>query len=1093
MVPSQVRAGAVRPADTTGAAGAGAPGAERFKEVKGMKKRIVGTLMALLLAVTVLPLGAISVTSADVTTGLVTTAYAEEHKNHCICGNNTVADSKHTHDKTKTWEAWDSTSSLPNSGTYYLTGNVTMAKAWEPTGDVELCLNGNTIEFTEAPENINADTNYAAIILKGKKDNQVLTITSCMSGGIIRAANRNLNHGVYMDMPKEKKDCAAAFNYYGNSVTSIFGFRDDGIYVGTGSNLVANIWGGRIAGNSRGVSVRNGVCNMYGGTISSNTVISTIYSSSNGGGVYIDRGATFNMYGGTIEKNSAVCKDTSYGLGGGVAIEGNSVSRSDATTHGTFNMYGGTISGNTAGKNGGGVYVGAGTTFNMTGGTISGNKVEATGGFDGNGGGVYVQDGTFNMDGGLISGNAASESNYADGGGVFVIGNFTMSDGTISGNKAYRGAGVQVGDYYPNGSLGSGTFTMTGGTIGGTTADAANIATYGGGVNVWSAGTFDLRGGSIIGNEANGTVDESGGGVHSNGTFNVSGDPIVKSNTREIQGSTYADNVDSSDKAINVVGVLRDAVEIVVNRTSKTKITGVATYYSAIPNDDGSVTLKAPTGGETDVAVESVSLDKTSLTLVEGNSETLTATVTPDNAINKTVTWSSSNTAVATVENGVVKAVSAGTVTITATAGGKSATCAVTVSAAYVPATAVQLSQETAEIRVGETLQLTATVKPDNATNKTVIWSSGDTEIATVDANGLVTGLKTGEVSIFAITADNRGATCGVTVTAAQTGETKYALTVNNGTGSGEYAEGEVVTITADPAAQGKMFYRWEGADGLEFVGGTAANEATAKFKMPSRTVTLTAAYIPQGVIDIVITPNGGEFTDSMEVTLASTRQLVLSDLKLYYTTDGTGAHDSATRKVYTGPFTLTETCTVNVALYTVSKEDGSERIYTTKSATFTKTGGDTPTPTPTPEAPRYYYSSGSGSTGAGGLSAVQNDPNGKSATDYSGGIYGLLFRTNAALSAFRGVQVDGVTIGGANYSVEGNEVYLKAVYLQTLANGKHTLTVLSGEGDMTAQFTVGGEVSAPKTADAGALAYLGLALSSYVGTALVTRRKTEF
>lgn len=1085
----------MRPADTTGAAGAGPPGAERFKEVKEMKKRIVGTLMALLLAATVLPPGAISVTSADVTTGLVTTAYAEGEHKHCVC-NKSATDSKHTHNKEKTWDAWYDVSSLPESGTYYLTGNVTMAKAWEPTGDVELCLNGNTIEFTEAPENINADTNYAAIILKGAKDNQVLTITSCMSGGIIRAANRNLNHGVYMDMPKEKKDCAATVNYYGNSVTSIYGFRDDGIYVGTGSNLVANIWGGRIAGNSRGVSVRNGVCNMYGGTISSNTVISTIYSSSNGGGVYIDRGATFNMYGGTIEKNSAVCKDTSYGLGGGVAIEGNSVSRSDATTHGTFNMYGGTISGNTAGKNGGGVYVGEGTTFNMYGGTISGNKVEATGGFDGNGGGVYVQDGTFNMDGGLISGNAASESNYADGGGVFVIGNFTMSDGTISGNKAYRGAGVQVGDYYPNGSLGSGTFTMTGGIIGGTTADAANIATYGGGVNVWSTGTFDLRSGSIIGNEANGTVDENGGGVHSNGTFNVSGDPIVKSNTREIQGSTYADNVDSSDKAINVVGALRGAVEIVVNRTSKTKITGVATYYSAIPNDDESVTLRAPTGssgGETDVAVESVSLNKTSLTLVEGNSESLTATVTPDNATNKTVTWSSSNTAVATVENGVVKAVGAGTATITATAGEKSATCAVTVSAAYVPATAVQLSQETAEIRVGETLQLTATVKPDNATDKTVRWSSSNAEIATVDANGLVKGLKTGEVSISAITADNRGATCGVTVTAAQTGETKYALTVNNGTGSGEYAEGEVVTITADPAAQGKMFYRWEGADGLEFVGGTAANEATAKFKMPSHTVTLTAAYIPQGVIDIVITPNGGEFTDSVEVTLASTRQLVLSDLKLYYTTDGTGAHDSATRKVYTGPFTLTETCTVNVALYTVSKEDGSERIYTTKSATFTKTGGDTPTPTPTPEAPRYYYSSGSGSTGAGGLSAVQNDPNGKSATDYSGGIYGLIFKSYANFSSFQGVQVDGKTIDAANYSVEGNEVYLKAVYLQTLANGKHTLTVLSGEGNATAQFTVGGVVSAPKTADAGALAYLGLALSSYVGTALVTRRKKEF
>ena len=1066
MVPSQVRR-AMRPADTTGAAGAGLPGAERFKEVKGMKKRIVGTLMALLLAATVLPPGAISVTSADVTTGLVTTAYAEEHKNHCICGNNTVADSKHTHDKTKTWEAWDSTSSLPNSGTYYLTGNVTMAKAWEPTGDVELCLNGNTIEFTEAPENINADTNYAAIILKGKKDNQVLTITSCMSGGIIRAANRNLNHGVYMHMPKEKKDCAAAFNYYGNSVTSIFGFRDDGIYVGTGSNLVANIWGGRIAGNSRGVSVRNGVCNMYGGTISSNTVISTIYSSSNGGGVYIDRGATFNMYGGTIEKNSAVCKDTSYGLGGGVAIEGNSVSRSDATTHGTFNMYGGTIGENTAGQVGGGVYVGEGTTFNMSGGTISGN--------------------------------AASDGGNAYGGGVYVdsAAKFNMSGGTITANTARSGGGVYVykGDSTQDVAA---EFVMTGGTITGNTAKLND--SYGLGGGVYSLGVFKLSGGTITGNVADGASFTSGGGVWAKNTFEVSGNPVVKGNTRDSKN----DNVKLSH-TIKVTGKLGTDAEIVLNQDANAIIEGDSGNYSKITNNDGSVTLTAPTGssgGETDVAVESVSLDKTSLTLVEGNSETLTATVTPDNAINKTVTWSSSNTAVATVENGVVKAVSAGTVTITATAGGKSATCAVTVSAAYVPATAVQLSQETAEIRVGETLQLTATVKPDNATNKTVIWSSGDTEIATVDANGLVTGLKTGEVSIFAITADNRGATCGVTVTAAQTGETKYALTVNNGTGDGEYAKDEIVTITADPAAANHSFYMWDGAEGLEFVDGTSANKSTVKFKMPNHAVTLTAKYLDTSVLQVIIDPNGGEFTDSVVVTLRPSKELTLSTSKIYYTTDGSHPATSETRKEYTGPFALTDSCKVIASIYRVDigASEPSEPPVDTKYADFVikkgtggETGGDTPTPTPTPEAPRYYYSSGSGSTGAGGLSAVQNDPNSKSATDYSGGIYGLLFRTNAASGALRGVQVDGVTIGAANYSVEGDEVYLKAVYLQTLANGKHTLTVLSDGGDMTAAFTVGGEVSAPKTADAGALAYLGLALSSYVGTALVTRRKKEF
>lgn len=335
-------------------------------------------------------------------------------------------------------------------------------------------------------------------------------------------------------------------------------------------------------------------------------------------------------------------------------------------------------------------------------------------------------------------------------------------------------------------------------------------------------------------------------------------------------------------------------------------------------------------------------------------------------------------------------------------------------------------------------------------------------------------------------------------------GETKYALTVNNGTGSGEYVEGEVVTIAANPAAANHSFYMWDGAEGLEFVDGTSANKSTVKFKMPNHAVTLIAKYLDTSVLQVIIDPNGGEFTDSVVVTLRPSKELTLSTSKIYYTIDGSHPATSETRKEYTGPFTLTDSCKVIASIYRVDigASEPSEPPVDTKYADFVikkgtggETGGDTPTPTPTPtpEAPRYYYSSGSGSTGAGGLSAVQNDPNGKSATDYSGGIYGLLFRTNAALSAFRGVQVDGVTIDAANYSVEGNEVYLKAVYLQTLANGKHTLTVLSGEGDATAQFTVGGVVSAPKTADAGALAYLGLALSSYVGTALVTRRKKEF
>lgn len=120
-----------------------------------------------------------------------------------------------------------------------------------------------------------------------------------------------------------------------------------------------------------------------------------------------------------------------------------------------------------------------------------------------------------------------------------------------------------------------------------------------------------------------------------------------------------------------------------------------------------------------------------------------------------------------------------------------------------------------------------------------------------------------------------------------------------------------------------------------------------------------------------------------------------------------------------------------------------------------------------------------------------------KSATDYSGGIYGLTFRASTGYGSFKGVKVNGKTIGVGNYIAEengGTEIYLKAAYLQTLAPGKYTMTVMTESGEVTTEFTVGGVVTAPKTADAGALVYLAMALSSYTGTALVARkRRKEF
>lgn len=118
--------------------------------------------------------------------------------------------------------------------------------------------------------------------------------------------------------------------------------------------------------------------------------------------------------------------------------------------------------------------------------------------------------------------------------------------------------------------------------------------------------------------------------------------------------------------------------------------------------------------------------------------------------------------------------------------------------------------------------------------------------------------------------------------------------------------------------------------------------------------------------------------------------------------------------------------------------------------------------------------------------------PDAKSATDYSGGIYGLTFKSSASFPSFLGVQVDGRTIDKSCYIAEEGsiEVYLKAVYLRTLAAGKHTMTILSSEGDATTEFTIGGLNTAPKTFDAGTAVYGVTAVLSLGGMAWMGKKK---
>ena len=133
----------------------------------------------------------------------------------------------------------------------------------------------------------------------------------------------------------------------------------------------------------------------------------------------------------------------------------------------------------------------------------------------------------------------------------------------------------------------------------------------------------------------------------------------------------------------------------------------------------------------------------------------------------------------------------------------------------------------------------------------------------------------------------------------------------------------------------------------------------------------------------------------------------------------------------------------------------------------------------------RVYY--------APSLYPVRNGTNPASGTEYPGGVYGLIFR--AAVSGITGVQVDGRTVGRGSYTVEGSypvELYLKASYLNRLAKGGHTLTVLTDSGSLTAAFTVGSGKSSPTTFDAGIAVYAAAAVTSLTGLELLRRRRKE-
>lgn len=457
-------------------------------------------------------------------------------------------------------------------GNYYVDEtNLGIDKLVYINGDVNICLNGNTISYTTTNSNMGIFNMYrtdfyevnSTTVVCAKSDTASLTI--CDHNAANAAGKITISDAVTTGkMSAVRTTTANTINIQAGTIT---GFLGAGISLANGGTL--NMYGGEISGNGKG-----------GGAGTSNTATA--------GGIWMAHG-TLNIKGGTITKNAAA-------LGGGIAVYSSASTSATATKDATLttkvNISGGEISDNTA-TDGAGIYVRSdayvkgscnatsNVTLNITGGTILKNTASTTGG------GIYVTKATkvdtgctgtatstadLSMSGGTITGNAANGTTAATGGGGIYVGNATLNvtggeiyDNTapafgggiyandasavinISGTALISGNNVTgaTADYGGGGGvvIGKGKLNMSGGTI---RANKSNL--NGGGVYVYNAAAaeFNMSGGTITGNTA-----ASGAGLWiGNGIVTLSGDAEITGNTATggtLTVVTTEDNPETTD------------------------------------------------------------------------------------------------------------------------------------------------------------------------------------------------------------------------------------------------------------------------------------------------------------------------------------------------------------------------------------------------------------------------------------------------------------------------------------------------------------------------------------------------------------------
>lgn len=264
------------------------------------------------------------------------------------------------------------------------------------------------------------------------------------------------------------------------------------------------------------------------------------------------------------------------------------------------------------------------------------------------------------------------------------------------------------------------------------------------------------------GENENGSGNEQGGG-----------DSVIEVTSVNLNTPTLELEIGEESQLTAIISPSNASDQKVIWGSSNVKIVSVTETGLVKGIAEGSATVTATAGGKQStcsvtvtkaaIKAESISLDRTSLEIEVESVYTLIATVLPDNAADKTVTWTSDNPSTASVSNeGTVTGISEGKTTIHAKIADHEASCEVNVVPKVIHVTSVVLSETEVKLYPDETHTLTAEITPDNATHKTIEWSSSSPDVATIN-EGVITAVSVGTTVIVA-KADGISASCNVSI-----------------------------------------------------------------------------------------------------------------------------------------------------------------------------------------------------------------------------------------------------------------------------------------------------------------------------------------